>query len=369
MNTREKEQKSEPKIGKVLRDDFTQLNFKKDLSKEYNDLKKFYIDEDKKKRSKEMSRIKRWLFEAFWILKSMFLRLTPLRRILILIGVIFLLSSRTIEVNSQQTATNNQGIIGGVIILFVLMLELKDKLLAKDELEAGRKLQQSLLPEQNPSVPGWSLWLFTRSANEVGGDLVDFLNIKENNIGVVLADVAGKGLKAALLTAKLQATIRALGPDYESLSQLGSKLHEIFHRDSLPGLFASMVYAEIIPNTGQLRFINAGHLPPIIVNSDGISELMKGEPALGLMESFKYTERLLNLNSGDIFIAYSDGVTEAQNEREEFFGVERLLKFIPKIKNLLSADKIGQEIVDEVDYFIGNAPSSDDLSLIILKRL
>jgi sigma-B regulation protein RsbU (phosphoserine phosphatase) len=129
-----------------------------------------------------------------------------------------------------------------------------------------------------------------------------------------------------------------------------------------------MVYVELVPNSGQLRFINAGHLPPILINSDGISELMKGEPALGLMESFKYTERSLNLNSGDIFIAYSDGVTEAQNEREEFFGTERILKFLPKIQNL-NAEKIGQEIVEEVDYFIGNAPSSDDLSLIILKRL
>ncbi len=368
MNTSEQDPKTEPHIGKVLRDDIRNLNFRQDLGKEYKELKKFYIDEERKKRSENMSRVKRFLYEAIWILKSMFLRLTPLRRIIILIGVIFLLSSRTIDVDGQQTVTNYQGIIGGVIILFVLMLELKDKLLAKDELEAGRKLQQSLLPEQNPSVPGWSLWLFTRSANEVGGDLVDFLNIKENNIGVVLADVAGKGLKAALLTAKLQATIRALGPDYDSLSKLGSKLHEIFHRDSLPGLFASMVYVELVPNSGQLRFINAGHLPPILINSDGISELMKGEPALGLMESFKYTERSLNLNSGDIFIAYSDGVTEAQNEREEFFGTERILKFLPKIQNL-NAEKIGQEIVEEVDYFIGNAPSSDDLSLIILKRL
>ncbi len=368
MNSGEQWQKSGPGIGKVLRDDLSHLNFKNDLNKEYRDLKKFYINEEQKKRSENMSRVKRFLFEALWILKNMFVRLTPLRRILILIGVIFLLSGRTIEVNSGQTVTNNQGIIGGIIILFVLMLELKDKLLAKDELEAGRKLQQSLLPEQNPLVPGWSVWLFTKSANEVGGDLVDFLKIKEKSIGVVIADVAGKGLKAALLMAKLQATIRALAPDYEYLSNFGSKLHEIFHRDSLPGLFASMLYAELIPDTGQLRFINAGHLPPILINKEGISELMKGEPALGLMDSFKYSETMLNLNSGDIFIAYSDGVTEAQNENEELFGMERLINYLPKIKNL-NAGEMGRAIVDEIDYFSGNAPASDDVSIVILKRL
>ena len=367
MSTSERGQNSGPRIGKVLKDDLSNLNFH-DLNKEYRDLKRFYINEEQKKRSERMSRIKRFLYEALWILKSMFIRLTPLRRILILIGVIFLLSGRTIEVNAEQTVTNNQGIIGGIIILFVLMLELKDKLLAKDELEAGRKLQQSLLPEQNPSIPGWSIWLFTRSANEVGGDLVDFLKFKNQNYGIVLADVAGKGLKAALLMAKLQATIRALAPDYENLSAFGSKLHEIFHRDTLPGLFASMIYLDLIPDNGQMRFINAGHLPPVLINSEGVSELMKGEPALGLMESFNYTERSLELNHGDIFIAYSDGVSEAQNDKEELFGTERLLEFLPKLKNL-NAEEMGRAIVDEVDYFAGNAPASDDVSLVILKRL
>jgi len=360
------EASNDPKIGKVLRDDIHQIRISRDFNQEMRELKQFYISEEKKKRLEQMGMFSRWLHMILWILKSMFLKLTPFRRLLILIGFIFLFTGSTISLHDDQSSNNNS-LIGGVIVLFVLMLELKDKLLAKDELEAGRKLQQALLPEQSPKVEGWSMWLFTRSANEVGGDLVDYIKISEDKIGVVIADVAGKGLKAALLMAKLQATVRALSPDYDSLSKLGSKIHEIFYRDSLPGLFASMIYAEIIPGSGDLKFINAGHLPPLLVKADSITELQKGEPALGLMNKFDYTECLLELKSGEIFFAYSDGLTEAQNEYGEFYGSERVKRFLPQLRNY-DADGIGQTVVNDVDRFVGNASRFDDLSLVILKK-
>ena len=368
MNNYESKQSSEPKIGRVLRNDFKQINFLDELKREYSELKKFYIDDNKKARLERMSRLGKWGHEILWIFKSMFLRLTPLRRLLVLFGIILIISSHIVYTNENHSVSDDKGLFGGILILFVLVLELKDKLLAKDELEAGRKLQQALMPESSPNVPGWSLWLFTRSANEVGGDLVDYLKIKNEKTAIVLADVAGKGLKADLLMAKLQASIRALAPDYDSLSKLGSKLHEIFHRDSLPGLFASMVYVELVPDSGELKSINAGHLPPILLDGGGIHELPKGEPALGLMEKFDYSERTINLNTGDIFLAYSDGVTEAQNENGEFFGTARLHKIITQVKNL-NAEGVGQSIVNYVDNFVGNASTFDDLSIIILKKL
>ncbi len=367
MNTTSETGK-DPKLGSVLRDDIHQIRITRDFNQEIRELKQFYIDEEKKKRLQQMGMFSRFVHQVLWILKSMFLKLTPFRRLLVAVGLIFLITGSTISFNDQSTSANNNGLIGGVIILFVLMLELKDKLLAKDELEAGRKLQQALLPEQSPSVNGWSLWLFTRSANEVGGDLVDYIKVDENKTGVVIADVAGKGLKAALLMAKLQATVRALSPDYDSLSELGSKVHEIFYRDSLPGLFASMIYAEIVPGTGELKYINAGHLPPLLVKSDGISEMQKGEPALGLMSKFNYIENSLELHSGEIFFAYSDGLSEAQNEYGDFFGIERVKRLLPQLKNY-DAARIGQIVVGEVDRFVGNASRFDDLSLVILKKL
>ncbi len=369
MNSYDSNRDNEPSVRRVLKDDIRHINFKHDLKKEYNELIKFYISEDKKKRLKSMSRLGRAFHEILWIFKSMFVRLTPIRRLFVLVGIILLITSYSITVKGETISTTDyKALLGGILILFVLILELKDKLLAKDELEAGRKLQQALMPETSPYVPGWSIWLYTRSANEVGGDLVDYLKIKDNVIGIALADVAGKGLKAALLTAKLQASIRALAYDYDSLSKIGSKLHQIFHRDSLPGLFASMIYIELNPDSGNLKFINAGHLPPVLLNNEGTHELQKGEPALGLMESYNYTEREINLHPGDVFLAFSDGVTEAQNESGDFFGTGRIYKMLPQVKNR-NADGIGQAVVSYVDNFVGNSPAFDDLSVVILKKL
>ena len=100
--------------------------------------------------------------------------------------------------------------LGIAILLFILMLELKDKLLAREELEAGRAVQRALMPDSGPTIPGWDVSLFTRSANDVGGDLVDYVPLDDQRNGLVLGDVAGKGLPAALLMAKLQSTLRAL---------------------------------------------------------------------------------------------------------------------------------------------------------------
>jgi serine phosphatase RsbU (regulator of sigma subunit) len=107
---------------------------------------------------------------------------------------------------------------------------LKDKLLAHGELESGRAVQRAMIPEQAPLVPGWNLWLFTRSANEVGGDLVDFLRMNGDRFGIAIGDVAGKGLGAALFMVKIQATLRALTPDHDSLTDLASKLNRICPR-------------------------------------------------------------------------------------------------------------------------------------------
>src|SRR2546425_3758516 len=110
------------------------------------------------------------------------------------------------------------------------MLELKDKLLARDEIEIARQVQLALLPSRHPQPDGWSLWSFMRPANDVGADLVDYIELPEGRLGVVLGDVAGEGLGAALLTAKLQATLRALVPPCPALSGLGPQMNDILHR-------------------------------------------------------------------------------------------------------------------------------------------
>lgn len=368
MSTKNSSNINDPKLGRTLRDDFSQVDFIGEIKKEFRELKNFYIDESKKERLKNMNRASGGFHIFGWLMKSLFLRLNPFRRVLTVVGVIFLVLGKITVTNTGDVKIIiDSTIIGGILILFVLMLELKDKLLAKTELEGGRKVQKALLPEKDPEIPGWKVWLYSRPANEVCGDLVDYLNLNDKLIGLTMADVAGKGLSAALMMSKLQSTIRAIANEEDALSEFASKVNKIFNRDSLPNFFASMLYFQIEPCSGKIKYVNAGHLPPIILNGDMIKETNKGDAAIGLMKDSKFNEQTVELNSGEVFIVYSDGVTEAMNEAGQFFGKEMLTNTIKKYHDR-PADKLGEAIIKQVEIFAGDAPRSDDLSLIILKR-
>jgi phosphoserine phosphatase RsbU/P len=354
----------EPKLRNTIKNDFKEGDFTHTLLKDFRDLRKYYISEEKHKRLKQMNWVKRIFMFCWWLLKSMILKLTPLRRIILLVGILFV--GIRVDVNSDSASANSY-ILGVILVLFVLMLELKDKLLAHDELEAGRKIQNALMPEEYPEFSGWSLMLFTRSANEVSGDLVDFIEIEPNKAGLLIADVAGKGLKAALLTSKLQATVRAFVSDLKT-DKLVSKVNEIFYRDSLRNIFASLLFLEIEENSGKLKYVNAGHLPPLLAGNNGIKEMSKGDAAIGLLKNVSYTENSIVLQSGDFFIAYSDGLTEARNESGLFYGKERLFNILSNLKNR-SVIEIGKEIISDMDKFTGDNDSNDDLSILIAKRI
>ncbi|MCW8810548.1 MAG: serine/threonine-protein phosphatase, partial [Ignavibacteriaceae bacterium] len=218
-----------------------------------------------------------------------------------------------------------------------------------------------------PKIQGWDIWLFTRSANDVGGDLLDFIKLGDNKYSVAVGDVAGKGLSAALLMAKLQSTIRALAYDYLSLEELGNKLNRIFHRDSPAKIFASMIYAELSTDSGTIKFINAGHFPPILIRKEKIEQLKKVAPALGIILDSVFTEQVVSLGQNDFMVIYSDGLTEAQNEIGDFFGEARLIKLLQNIQNK-SSQQLGEFILSNVDLFIGKTPAHDDLTLVVLKK-
>ncbi|MGE5363565.1 MAG: PP2C family protein-serine/threonine phosphatase [Bacteroidota bacterium] len=347
----------------TMRDDLYQSNLKRTLQTDIRELKDFMLSEEQMNRLAAMTRFRRWVFVSLWLLRSLYFKLTSVRRLFIVAGIILLL----MDVNSGSLSINTNHIAGGILILFILMLELKDKLLAQEELHAGHSVQQALMPERDPQVPGWELWLYTRPANEVGGDFVDFVKISQERYGAILGDVAGKGLSAALLTAKLQSTLRALVSDTESLETLTDKINRIFYRDSPRNIFASLIYIDFQPLSGQVKLINAGHIPPVVLKSSGMEKLEKGGLAIGLTSCAKYKEQVLELQPGETLIVYSDGVTEARNEKKEFFGEERLGFMLPHIsKN--SARDMGEQIIYNVDMFIGEAKAYDDVSLIILKR-
>ena len=353
------------KFTRVLREDIRNIRLGRDVKHEFKELKEFYLNESQKKRLAEMHHIKKWFVQIFWMVRSLFLHLTPIRRLLTIIGLVFVYANAFIY--NESGNSGNYGFIGGVLIFIVLMLELKDKLLAKDELEAGRKVQRALTPERSPKVEGWSIWLFTRPANEVGGDLVDYLKLNGKRVEIILADIAGKGLQAALLMAKLQATIRALAADFDSLSGLCTKINNIFYRDSLPNIFASMVYLEIKPDDSQVRFVNAGHFPPVLLKGKEVREIPKNNAAIGLFKDLVYNEDIITMEKDEMLIVYSDGITEARNEYGQFFEKERLFKILPHLSRYKFGD-MGEMIVNEIDRFVGDAPVNDDMSLLIIKK-
>lgn len=331
------------------------------------ELREFYLTPEHKQRLAGMNRFWRSLSLVWWLLKSLFLKLTPARRVVFLCALFLLLASQRIVTTGDTNVSVNGSLFGSVMLVGLLLLELKDKLLARHELEAGRAVQRALMPEFCPTMEGWNVWMYTRPANDVGGDLVDCLQLGPGRVGFALADVAGKALPAALLMARVQATLRALATDVSSLSELAARTNTILYRDGLPNRFATLVYLDVRDNDGTVRLVNAGHMPPVRISGTAFHELPQGQMALGMMPGSIYQEQQAELQPGEMLVIYSDGLTEALNDAGEFFGDERLRALFPGLSDLTALDA-GTRILDSVDAFIGTTRPYDDLSLIILKR-
>jgi serine phosphatase RsbU (regulator of sigma subunit) len=355
-------------IISTLKDDITQGGFFATLRREAREIEDFYLSDEEHERLNRKGAIWRWFVLAWWVLKNSFYKLTPARRLLLVIGLalLFIKISATGQ-QGQSSIHMNFDVLGVACILLVLILELKDKLLARGELESGRAVQRAMSPEPSPVVPGWNVWLFTRSANEVGGDLVDFLRLTGDRFGIVIGDVAGKGLGAALFMVKIQATLSAIASEYHSLGDLASKLNGILIRDGMPGKFASMIFVRIDSPAGTLRYVNAGHLPPLVVSRDGVKQLPKGNVALGLSADAVFDGQEIALSAGQSLVLYSDGLTEAQNEAGEFYGMERFEALCKQLAGS-SPTAFGERLVAEVALFEGESRRNDDLSLAIIQR-
>lgn len=350
--------------------DLTRKGLKGTIGRTFDDLEAFYLSTHAKERLAGMNPVKWALFLTWWLVKSMLLKLTPARRVMLALGLVLIVTGGwNIRVGTEGAPHVSMSLpLGGILLLLVvIMLELKDKLLARNELEAGRTVQLALTPECCPQVPGWDLWLYTRPANDVGGDLVDFLQIDRDRYAVSLGDVAGKGLPAALLMAKLQSTLRALVPEFASLGELGAAVNRILHRDGLPNRFATLVYLEFSGGSGRVRLLNAGHMPPLVVRGATIEELPRGSMALGIVPKADFAEHQIDLAEHDCLVVYSDGITEAMNESGEFFGDERLRSVLRQHAGV-SAEQAGSAVLSAVEAFVGSARTHDDVSVAVARR-
>jgi serine phosphatase RsbU (regulator of sigma subunit) len=332
-----------------------------------DDLDAFYLAQEQRHALTTKNHVWRWFVRAWWLLKALFFRLSPVRRVVFIIAVVLVVGSKDVSGSGTGIAFNaNAALVGAALLVVLLMLELKDKLLARHELQAGRAVQQALMPGAAPAVSGWDVWLYTRPANDVGGDLVDALG-SGTHTRLVLADVAGKALPAALLMAKVQATLRALVTEVPSLAALAERTNTILCRDGLPNRFATMVYLDIQAESGRVSLVNAGHQPPIVVSGGRFHELQPGGMALGMMPGSTYAEQDIDLQPGEALVIYSDGVTEAMNDAGEFFGDDRLRVLLSDPRPI-TAEQYGRRLLAAVDTFMGDTRPYDDLSLIVAKR-
>ncbi|PIQ62309.1 MAG: hypothetical protein COV99_06885 [Bacteroidetes bacterium CG12_big_fil_rev_8_21_14_0_65_60_17] len=319
----------------------------------------FYLEPEVRRELARMNRFKRGIYSTGYLFRGLFLKLTPVRRAFLLFSLYLMWIG--LPDNALQTVS------GFALVLFVLGLELKDKLLARDELEAGRAVQLALMPSHLPELPGWDVWMYTTPANDVGGDLIDHMMHGSDRLSLALGDVAGKGLPAALMAARLQATLRALLPEGNDAGLLMNTLNRVVCRDGLPSKFASMVVLDVAAGKPDVQLVNAGHLPPVHVHSDGCTPLGRGGPAVGLLPSARYASTHVRLDTDDLLIVYSDGVTEARNELGDFYGDDRFLELIQHVHGL-SAEDVGERLLRVVNEFMGSARPNDDLSLVILRR-
>jgi sigma-B regulation protein RsbU (phosphoserine phosphatase) len=237
------------------------------------------------------------------------------------------------------------------------------------ELEQAAEIQKQFLPNRVPVVRGLELAGFNASCRTVGGDYYDFVTRPEDSrIAVMVGDVCGKGMPAALLMMSLQARVQVLTEDAGSPARLMERLNRILTATSLNQRFVSLFFSEVTPETGEMVYCNAGHNPPLLIRSSGQIEWIDGGgPVLGILPDIGYEECQCCLQPGDVMVLFSDGVTEATNSTREEFGEARLAALAQQVRHQ-SAESILNNLREAVQDWIAGSPAADDITLVIVRK-
>lgn len=235
------------------------------------------------------------------------------------------------------------------------------------DLNISREIQQAILPKKFPPFPDeptFDIYGSMVAANEVGGDFYDFFLIDKHRLGFVIGDVSGKGISAAIFMAVSRTLIRATGLKGDSVSECMRYANNLLCKESVSSMFVTVFYGILNTQTGMVDYVNAGHNPPFLLSSDGISKVeMTGGLALGVLDDFNFQFQKLELKKGDMLILYTDGVIDAYNHEETAYGEEKFINFLNHSLNLPIETLIKKSFTD-INDFVGNAPQSDDISLL-----
>ena len=232
------------------------------------------------------------------------------------------------------------------------------------DFEEARLIQRGLLPTAFPQIPGIDVAFSWQPADGVGGDCFDTIGFG-NAIGVSVADIAGKGLPAALLMSNLQAAVRAFAQDAAAPSSICASVNRLLCRNMAPGRFATFFYARIDAGARRLVYSNAGHNPPLHISQDGaLTTMNTGGMVLGVFPDTGYEQAELPLQRGDRLVFYTDGITEARDPNGDEYGEERLMASALDVRRE-SADAIKTRLLDDVNRFTGGK-FEDDATLIVV---
>jgi len=245
---------------------------------------------------------------------------------------------------------------------------LRQRALERD-LEVADQIQRGFLPKHAPDVPGYQFFNFYEPASHVGGDFYDYVALPDGRLAVVVADVVGHGLGAAMLTAKLAAEVRLHLLSTSRPADAVSRLNASLARDLLEGHFITLAVVVLTPPTGDVTVVNAGHMRPILRQTDGqivdVGHEVTGLP-LGIVEEVAYEQCAIQLPSGAMLVIFTDGINEAMNDQEELYGLHRICGRLHATPG--GPQQLGRELVADVKRFIGEHPKQDDMCILCVGR-
>lgn len=241
----------------------------------------------------------------------------------------------------------------------------------ENEIEVAGEIQRMLIPASPPRLDNYELFAYHHPSKFIGGDYYDFF-LKPDSLIIILADVAGKGIPAALLMANLQATVHNLLGKYQSNKEIVSLINKHLYSVTTSDKYATLVWGNIKLIDHTFHYITAGHVPPLLFSKNGKSihstELPQASIPVGMLPEYEFEEGIVQLHPDDLLLICSDGITEAQNKKEEMFETERLKQIVRKNYHQ-SLNAIGDEIIQQVKTFSHGGSYEDDISLVMIRRI
>ncbi len=250
-------------------------------------------------------------------------------------------------------------------------LESRDELVAlRQELGVAAKMQESILPTDFPTDSRYELHAWMTPAREVGGDFYDFFKLENDRLGMVVADVSGKGVPAALFMMVSRTLVKGTAIGQSDPAKCLAEVNDLLEESNEESMFVTLFYTCLDPATGRLDFANGGHNLPFVVKQSGEVQQIKSDAGLvlGVMPDFEFPGGSVVLEPGDTFFLYTDGVTEAMNADGEEFGEEELAEVLAECVGSKAAD-VSRHVVQAVQDHAGDAPQSDDITCLALRYL